>query len=314
MSDQIKKSVSPRDVFLHILTIVTLYMSAGSFIALLFQYINKLIPDLLTQGAVSLGALRFAISSLLIVFPVFIGISWLLNKGYIQDIAKRESKIRKWLIYFTLFATALIVIGDLVKILYEFLGGGITLRFILKALSFILVAGTIFGYYLWDVRKKEPLKSPKFFVRMLCGTVAVAAIGGFFLIGSPKEARLLRFDEQRVMDLQNIQWQVVNFWQSKGRLPESLANLQDPIAGFSASVDPETKDSYEYQMKAETIFELCAVFSRPSSARDQQQILKAVSYFPAPFSQDQNWAHEAGRACFERTIDKELYPVRPQKY
>lgn len=305
MSEEIKKSVSPRDVFLHILSIVTLYTAAGSFVTLLFQYINKLVPDPLAgEGIVSLGALRFAISSLLIVFPVFIAISWLLNKSYFQDIQKRESRVRKWLIYFTLFIAALIVLGDLVKIVYEFLGGGITLRFILKAFSFILVAGAVFGYYLWDVRRKELSKSPKNFVRIVSGVVAVATIGGFFLIGSPQETRLRRFDEQRVGDLQNIQFQIISYWQNKSRLPEKLSDLQDPIAGYVIPADPQTGSSYEYQAKGELIFEICATFSRPSSKTNSRQ--------PKLFPSSQNWAHEAGRTCFERTIDKERYPIRPK--
>ncbi|MDO8663614.1 MAG: DUF5671 domain-containing protein, partial [Candidatus Wildermuthbacteria bacterium] len=310
------KKVSPRDVFIHILTIITLYFSAASFITLLFQYINRLVADPLAPESFyyfSLGPLRFAISSLLIVFPAFITASWFLNKGYVKDPAKRESRLRKWLIYFTLFATALIVLGDLVKLVYEFLGGEVTLRFILKSFSFLLVSGTIFSYYLWDVRRTDAAKSPKYFVRTLCLVIGLAAIGGFFLIGSPKEARARQFDEQRIMDLQNIQWQIVNYWQSKGKLPEKLTDLQDSITGFAAPIDPKTLAVYEYQIKsAESLsFDICATFDRSGGgSQGQIRMIKAVPFPSSIGVQGQSWAHLEGRICFERAIDKDLYPVR----
>jgi hypothetical protein len=63
--------------------------------------------------------------------------------------------IRKWLIYFTLFAAALIIIGDLVTLLNRFLEGELTVRFLLKVLAVFFVAGSVFYYYLWDLRKHK---------------------------------------------------------------------------------------------------------------------------------------------------------------
>lgn len=149
---------SPRDVFLHLLAIITLYVSAGSFITLLFQYINILIPDALDQAGyyprtASYGTIRWAIASLVVIFPVYISTSWFLNQSYVASPAKRNLRIRKWLIYFTLFAAALIIIGDLVALLYNLLGGEFTTRFILKVLAVFFAAGSVFHYYFWDLRR-----------------------------------------------------------------------------------------------------------------------------------------------------------------
>ncbi len=46
----------PRDFFLHLLTIVTLYIVAGSFIALIFRYIDVLFPDPLQSDLSGLAA------------------------------------------------------------------------------------------------------------------------------------------------------------------------------------------------------------------------------------------------------------------
>lgn len=157
MENQILKNekTSPKDVFLHLLAIIALYVSAGSFIVLLFQFVNVFFPDILNQheriGAIS--AIRWSVSALVVVFPVYVLTSWYLNKSYQSAPLKRNLRIRKWLIYFTLFIAALIIIGDLVTLVYNLMSGELTIRFLLKILSVLFVAGSVFGYYFWDVRK-----------------------------------------------------------------------------------------------------------------------------------------------------------------
>ncbi|MBI1866155.1 MAG: hypothetical protein HYS02_00100 [Candidatus Staskawiczbacteria bacterium] len=307
----------PRDVFLHLFAVVTMYWSAISFITLCWQYVNYYFPDVLNYNYGYMGfagPIRFAISSLVIVFPLFILASWFLNKIYAKEAQVRESKIRKWLIYLTLFITSLVIIGDLIFVINTFLGGEIKARFILKALSVLAVAGVIFGYYLDDVRRSIPSKSAKYFASATGILILTLVVGAFFIVGSPMQARLIQFDQQRIGDLQNIQSQVVNFWQRKGQLPQSLTDLNDSISGYFVPNDPQNKISYEYNIKDLTslTFELCAVFNLDSNA--QSGAVKNIRQMPGqeyyvPYDgYSQNWNHSAGPFCFERTIDKKLYP------
>ena len=308
MANTLKKN-TPRDVFLHLLTTITLYWSAVSFITLLWQFINHFLPDqnnlYYIQSQYYLETMRFAIASLIIVFPVYILVSWYLNRNYLKNLEIREMKLRKWLIYFTLFVAALVIIGDLVSVILNFLKGDTTLKFILKAFSVIIVAGGIFGYYLDDVKRDKPSSKIKYFVWLVCIIVAVSIIGSFFIIGSPKETRLRTNDEMTIGNLENIQSQIVNYWQKKEKLPESLSDLNDPISGFIVPTEPKGAN-YEYVIKdaANLKFELCAVFNKEGKTQ--------VGVYSAPISvyiNAQNWDHPAGRVCFERQIDKELYPV-----
>ncbi len=152
-----KPKTSPKDFFLHILAILSLYFSAISFLVLLFQYINILIPDILDYNyydvrASYFGKIRWSMSSLIVVFPVYVLTTWFLNKSYRADPEKRKLRIRRWLIYFTLFIAAVIIIGDLVSLIYNFLGGELTTRFLLKILVVFFVAAATFTYYFWDLR------------------------------------------------------------------------------------------------------------------------------------------------------------------
>lgn len=311
----------PRDVFLHLFAMIALYLAAVSFITLCWQYVNYFFPDPLSlrySYQSYLWPIRFSVASLIIIFPLFILASWYLNKVYRREAQVRESKLRKWLIYLTLFVASLIIIGDLVSVIYNFLGGDITPRFILKALSVLIVAGFVFGYYVDDVRRNEPSRLAKYFAWASGAIILTMVIGAFFIVGSPKSARLSQLDQQKINDLQNIQSQVVNYWQKKGQLPETLADLQDPIAGYVAPNDPQTNQPYEYHVKSATErkFELCAAFNL-ASGKTANMNGRSIDYSPpAVYPYDyvnQNWEHEPGRACFNRTIDPQLYPPPAEK-
>jgi hypothetical protein len=304
------EKVSPKHVFLHLFVIILLYYSTVNFLVLLFQCINRWIPDILAktdyyQLMFNSGAIRFALASLIIVFPVFMITSKYLRKSYITSPAIREMRIRKWLTYFTLFVAALVMIGDLVRTILVFLEGEITMRFVLKALVVLLVAGAIFFYYLRDLKHEKMVASTKIFVWGTVVIVLAAVVAGFFVIGSPKTERARRFDYERVAHLQETQSQIIFYWQSKERLPVTLGNLSDSISGYVAPTDPETGASYEYVITGTTTFKLCATFNSASETDPNMEAQTKYAMYPGGVME--NWSHGAGQACFERTIDPELY-------
>lgn len=156
-----RMKAEPKDVFLHLLAIVALYTSAISFGSLLFDYINLAFPDVLQGGfytyTQALGSIRWSISALVVVFPVYIVTTWFLNKSYRKEPLRRSFRIRKWLIYLTLFVAALVIIGDIVGLIYNFLGGELTMRFFLKVVAVFFIAGSIFTYYTWDMKRTTEL-------------------------------------------------------------------------------------------------------------------------------------------------------------
>lgn len=152
-------TISPKDVFLQLLAIITLYASAISFTILVFQYINLAFPDQVRDayyyGEGIRDSIRAAVSTLIVVFPAYLVTNRLLNKQYAAEPERRRIGIRKWLIYLTLFVAALIGIVDLATLVYTLLGGDFTVRFILKVATILFVTGSIFGYYFTDIRKNK---------------------------------------------------------------------------------------------------------------------------------------------------------------
>ena len=137
----------PKEFFMQLFAIVGLYVSAGSILTLMFQYINLGFPDQLDYGYMGAsGTIRWAMAMLIVVYPVFLFISSLIYKDYDKNPENRELKTRKWLVYFTLFVAALTIGGDLIALIYNFLEGDLSARFILKVLAIFLVAGTVFYF------------------------------------------------------------------------------------------------------------------------------------------------------------------------
>ncbi len=295
------------DFFLHLGVIATLYFATGNLIALIFDLINIEFPDRLS-GMISSyysSSVRFELAALIIVFPLYLYLNWLLARDIERVPEKRNLSVRKWLFYFTLFLAAAIVAGDLVAVLNTFLQGEITMRFILKALTILIIAGSVFWYYLRELRSETPGSLTRVWHIFSGAIVLAAVVGGFIVSGSPMKVRDIRFDEQRVSDLQNIQWQIVSYWQTKNALPASLSDLRDPIGGYVPPVDPQTGAAYDYSVTGTQAFLLCATFASPIQTDVFGNPVAGTAYGPAT---GDNWQHSAGRVCFPRTIDAERYP------
>ena len=303
---------TPKDFFLQLAALVTLYVSASSVITLLFQIINSAFPDALSYnyyGDPYSTGMRLAIASLIIIFPIHILLMWLIGRDLNASPEKRELSIRKWLTFFTLLGAGLAIMIDLVVLVHTFLGGEITTRFVLKVVAVLVVAGVAFGYYIYDIRRnwQEHKKGLKIFTSLTCLAVLLALVWGFVVLGSPSTARKMRFDAERISNLQNIQWQLVNYWQQKEELPAKLSDLDDSISSFRAPKDPVTQQEYGYEVTGTNTFKLCADFSLKSAGTDKTSA--SYPYVPEGVT-NENWQHEKGTVCFDRTIDPKLYPPR----
>ena len=312
----------PKDVFGQLLAIIGLYVSVIAFGALIFGLINLYFPDILSYdyGPYASQSLRWPLAILVIVFPLFVWWSSYLQKDLEKNPEKKELRSRKWFLHFTLFAAAIVIIGDLVSLVFRFLNGDLTIQFILKVLAVFLIAASVFTYYLWNIRKNIPAtKDPRmrWFIRTVVVVAGFFIVFSFFAVGSPFSQRLKRFDERRVSDLQVIQSEIISYWQAKEVLPQSLDQLRDSIRGFVPPSDPETGEAYPYRILAPLQFELCADFK--TSNKQGLEVRKAPvpaiprgSFYPYPVLED-NWLHDSARTCFTRTIDPDLFPPLERK-
>lgn len=148
--------LSARDAFVYLVTFAALYVSAYHFGSLLFQFVNLAIPDQLTEHTdYAYQRVRFALSALVVAFPVFFYLSFRTSREIAGDPVRRNSPVRRWLTYLTLTLAAFVVIGDLISLIYNLLSGELTLRFLLKSAIVAAIAGGIFGYYFWTMKADD---------------------------------------------------------------------------------------------------------------------------------------------------------------
>ncbi len=301
------KRITPSDFFLQLGVMVALYVSAISFLTLVFSVVDAAYPKV-EQYSYYAPSISWPVAMLIIVFPVYLILAWIAQKQLRANPEKRKLGFRKWLIYTTMFVTAIALLLDLITVLYYFLDGqNITTGFILKALAVLIVAGGIFKYYFFDLKGwLNPFKS-KLFAGVAVILVIAAIIWGFSIIGSPLTQRLVRLDQQRVNHLEQIQWNIINYWQQKAKLPETITELNNSLNTSPIPTDPETHTPYIYEKTGDLSFKLCTTFGTKLS--DIRQPRETSMIMPAPLTGQSGWQHEAGNKCFTRTIDPDLYPT-----
>jgi hypothetical protein len=151
-----KPYVSAREAFMYVVMFSALFVSAYNFGDLVFELINRAFPEPGQRAVQSAGAaIRWPVSALVVAFPLFAYMSWLIARGVRLDPTRRSSKIRRQLTYLTLFVAACTLAGDLIVVIYSFLGGELTARFVLKAATIALIGGGGFAYYLTELRADE---------------------------------------------------------------------------------------------------------------------------------------------------------------
>ena len=203
-----------------------------------------------------------------------------------RDPSRGEIWVRRWAIIFTLFVAGLAIAGDLVTLLTTFLNGEeLTTSFLLKILVIFLVAAGVFMHFIADLRgywMAFPMR--KRYVSIgVAGILAAAIVSGFFIVGTPAQARLARFDAQKVNDLNN------------------------PLMYGPVPNDPQTQAAYGYEATGSLTFKICADFNSQSRGTQSSVAGDMVPRLAGIKGVD-NWQHPTGNYCFERTIDPSFYP------
>ena len=284
-----------REAFLYLVSFIALYVSAISFGLLVFGLIDYAFPDALDyrEGYPS-GEAATAIASVIVAFPLYLFLARWLGRQAAEDPERRQSLVRRWLTYITLVVAAGFILGDLIALLANVLGGDPTLRFALKAVAILAITGCIFGYYLWDMRQTESSVASSAgakSLRILAAAVVIVVAGciayALFLMGSPGQQRDIRLDRDRVSHLSNITDNIDVYWKLNGELPTELTEMSGPRYALNRIHDPERGGRYEYRVLENANYELCAVFSTDSAEQEQER----------RFS-ERAWYHGKGRTCF----------------
>ncbi|MDE1924669.1 MAG: hypothetical protein KGH79_00610, partial [Patescibacteria group bacterium] len=291
-----KPKATPKDFFLWAGAMIALYVAVFNFIALVWDYINYAFPNPLSYYPADpyQSGISWEMATLIVLTPLFLALMYFIHKDIKNDPSRADIWVRRWALYLTLFVAGFTMAADLIYVLYAFLNGtDITTEFLLKALIVLLVAAAGFMHFiadLWGYWGKYPMRNR--YVSIGVGVLVLCTIiAGFFIVGTPMQARLYHFDEQKVNDLQQIQSQVTYYYQAKQKLPASLGDLTNSISGFVAPQDEQTGQAYVYKTTATLSFELCATFNTPTRpGQSQATVPEPAGLGPSGRGFD-NWQH-----------------------
>ncbi len=278
--------------------LIALYISIGALIQLLFGIITIKFPDELNvywEGDAASSSIRFAIALLIVSFPTYITLTRLINTA--RRAGSAYLPFTKWIIYLSLLVGGIVLLGDLVSVINNFLNGGLTHRFLLQALTVLVVVGSAFTYYLYDAKgywHKEEQKS-KTYGMAVAALVIISIVVGYLNIESPAEVREHQTDSQQISDLGTIQSFILNYYAIGRRLPSSLEDLD---VNESIPKAPEGRAPYTYELVKADTFKLCAEFVYPGTL-DYSHGYYESSMVKNP----DDWTHEKGDWCFTRVID-----------
>ncbi len=293
MDQELKPKASIKELFLNLGAVVALYTVVISLINLLFSVINTAYPKISEIGYYATESISWPVAILIIFFPIMILLMWFLEKDYAIAPEKRSLGIRKWLSYITLFLAGIATAIDLVTVLYYFIDGQeMTTGFLLKVLAVLVVALSVFIYFISDIRGRLTSNHRKFWTGFASVLVVGSIIWGFAVIGSPRTQRLYKYDDAKVGDLINISSAVESYYGLQNVLPKSLGDLSS-INYYIVQSDSQTGQSYEYIATGKTTYQLCAVFNKNS--KDQ------ANRTTVPYG-GSSWSHPAGRHCFNMSV------------
>lgn len=149
-------SVKPREAFLYAVMFAALFVSAFNLGALVFGFVDLAFPHPEDPPeAITRDGIRWAVSLLVVAAPVFLYVARVIGRAVASDPTARASRLRQQLTYVTLFIASCVLIGTVAAVVYNFLDGAVTVRFVLKVLAGGAIAGTAFVYYLRDLRDAE---------------------------------------------------------------------------------------------------------------------------------------------------------------
>lgn len=267
-----------REAFLYIVFYALLGVFSVQLVALAFAFVDAQFLDPLDNASRSraISSLRWSIASLIVGYPVFVALGWRLNAARRNNPERRVSRVRAWLTYITLIFAALILIGDLVAVVYNFLSGELGSRFLAKAGIVGVISAAILVNFTRDAERETGVVDWVGRVIAIAASVVTLALvlWAFFLVDTPGAARAQSYDGERMNDMQLLARQIDCHRTYFGETPENLSTMRASLTSRSAQLpvaldcdgetpnDPETDVPYRYERLAGDQFRLCATFAR----------------------------------------------------
>ena len=292
-----------RDVFMNIAMMLSLATAISSLVLLIETLVNTVLPDQFNCGCNFTSDITMHVATLIVAAGFFFYLTWKMRKEEATMPFHHASKFHQVMVYLALFLSGLTIAYSVIDILQSTLYYGFTFAVVVKLALLVLIFGSVFAYYLSDIKLGGDLSHSKLAKASWWVIIAVmlgATIGAFIVVGSPSFQKGKRFDEMRLSSLQSIKSDIDStFAGSDMTLPSKLSDMYSPEY-MNELLDPEYNQPYEYTVTGPGTYDLCATFS--TSSDDYAVKLSKVYGGNAKNTVDP-WAHPAGHTCFHETVE-----------
>ncbi|MCR9109502.1 DUF5671 domain-containing protein [Marivita sp. XM-24bin2] len=257
------RSGAARDALFYSLLFVVFGMVVGSTLTLLFAQINIWLPESgVPEAHGRLSGLRWSMAALIVFVPVFWALDSKDRQATTTDPARRHGTVRRWLSALAMLVATITLLGDALYLIYSWLDGQITLRFLVKSATVAVIAGVVLAYF-GETRTlpKAPISLPAGWV--LIG-LAVLSLGlAFWRVGGPAQGQMEQRDQWRISDLRTLANDVA---QCPGLDRTNLPELLDPmtcarnpsrLTGFASAII--------YERTSSNAFSLCVAVEYPEA-------------------------------------------------
>jgi hypothetical protein len=299
---------APKFAFYYMLSLVSLITMTVAVGMTIFQIVNKMIANApgVYEGQFNQELLQSALSMLIIASPLYFVMMRMINKSLYSGELPKDSLIRKWLSYFIMFVASVVMLIWFIITLSSFFGGELTAKFILKALSSVLIAAVVFYYYFYDIRRQKTKAKDVVVSTYAYGSMAIVAVvlvSGFIFYGSPAEVRAKKFDQATIQQLEQVKNVLNSYYDVQKTVPDKLEDVLDRSKSPDSYItdmtlrNPETNTIFEYKKISADSYEICVEFK--TSNKDQKNNQQRFNY-----DMESRWPHDKGRACFTETVMK----------
>lgn len=306
------RRTSARDLFFYLLNFFSLALLALSLGRVWFSIINYYFTDRVAQYLnYALDGLGWGLAAVLVAAPVYVFISWRIERDLKLNLTRHDSKVRKILGYLAIFIASAVVIGDVIGLLSEFLSGQINARFIAKVIVILIIGLWIIGYYWFKFKTDDKIinqpdyKITSWFsavhLTFLVSVAVISLVIGFVLQGNPYDRQKLVRDQQRRDGLVQLSQAVSDYYNTEKKLPNGLSDVYQGNLMIMPK-DPLDESIYKYEKVDDTNYKLCANFE--TEYDDNNSGYNTVPIKPYD-STTVIWWHPAGNHCY--SLQAKLY-------
>ncbi|MGO9465838.1 MAG: DUF5671 domain-containing protein [Isosphaeraceae bacterium] len=124
-----------------------------------FTYIEFAFPDPATRTRTyaleaALSSIRASLATLIVSYPLFLLVWSFLLREVRMSPEKATSGVRRWLSFLSLFVGAVTILTDVIVVVYYLVEGDLTVRFLLKVVVLLVIAGALSTYLAMVLRSE----------------------------------------------------------------------------------------------------------------------------------------------------------------